>query len=899
MLSISTKKNFTLPSANPLHNLDSPSTQSRLTLYTISTHLLHTTVRNNYDSKSYLSISTMYKLIQVRHLRPMDQDASEDEASSQGDTETNMETSTATDGNQPLPAPPMGYSTKETKEKSPFTSPHMQARPFIWLSDRPTAVDKILSPDEVRERAQKMAQYIFDCWETLQLIITYHEEAIQKRWVQKSKAKRKAILLQAWPEMPLSHTPDVEVWNANLHSDTPTEELNNAAFKWPWMNLEELCKTEPLLLMLKFRGRNSPANFTRFDRTRTQFGQRIQLIQLLTTAKEHTMILKDAKTPEEYWQLYAATEEKDVPEVDGNYDVFPVHEGLLILEIQERIYELVVRCAINILHDIPSSVLVGENMSPKPEPPMPSSSLSPEGIELLAVATFERRYKGVEILDLDAMESLVRAKLANAEDHLWLLRADPVYFGSALKRWSCHRAEHLPDYDGFAHPVFDPEANMTFMFWRSVISTMILDAFQDAYHLNDLLLSTIKVRDVMKQTNTELLSLQDPNISVVMELRDLSYCMNRFVNMKLTNTDIGRGIWSLPGFSKWFCRVPPVQNEFHYIEIEHTAISPCSKPVAELSFLLYCLSVPTGGPFTLGTAGVVTEIELMIRRDPAVKSFLSSWMADHVSTIGVYCECFKELECTVPWVLKLPHSEKESAKRFSQQHVVLRNMEKMATRFWNDLTDLKGMISDESDVPMGQRPTKDMVEKTRRLEKQLDDSWEKILDKMKSVNALSPSIKKLFERELHRTPPWTAPIKKGQELDEFEKLMRDLEIGKQKAQDKANAEAAESRGLVKVDQRALKTFNYLLFDRSDTTNPGKLFWKDVLYAMKSAGFTAVKHFGSGWLFRPTKLGNLKDAVWFNEPYDEGGKVTMDYALLYGQHLNTVYGWTRQSFTLAK
>lgn len=36
-------------------------------------------------------------------------------------------------------------------------------------------------------------------------------------------------------------------------------------FFWPHLNLEDLCKTEPLLLLLNARARNSPAVFAHSD----------------------------------------------------------------------------------------------------------------------------------------------------------------------------------------------------------------------------------------------------------------------------------------------------------------------------------------------------------------------------------------------------------------------------------------------------------------------------------------------------------------------------------------------------------------------------------------------------------------------------------------------------------
>jgi hypothetical protein len=76
------------------------------------------------------------------------------------------------------------------------------------------------TPDEVRQESRKRATKILTDWETLNKIIERHEERIQKRWRQKTKAKRRQILLCAWPNMPKMHRPDFDAFKKGRRDES-------------------------------------------------------------------------------------------------------------------------------------------------------------------------------------------------------------------------------------------------------------------------------------------------------------------------------------------------------------------------------------------------------------------------------------------------------------------------------------------------------------------------------------------------------------------------------------------------------------------------------------------------------------------------------------------------------
>lgn len=78
-------------------------------------------------------------------------------------------------------------------------------------------------------------------------------------------------------------------------------------------------------------------------------------------------------------------------------------------------------------------------------------------------------------LDLDRNESLLAARVALAEDHVWALREDPSYFAETILEMRQHRQELIPDVKGNVHPVLKPERENTL--WARIIRNIVAEAY--------------------------------------------------------------------------------------------------------------------------------------------------------------------------------------------------------------------------------------------------------------------------------------------------------------------------------------------------------------------------------------------------------------------------------------
>lgn len=140
---------------------------------------------------------------------------------------------------------------------------------------------------------------------------------------------------------------------------------------------------------------------------------------------------------------------------------YPLLCGLLVLEIQQHIYNFLLSSVQHILHDIDSDQF---SLAPKlPLPELPYTS-SKEWLSLAAHA-LEAPYISTQSVDLGLLVNMAGARRASAEDHLFLLTEDPQYFVTSLKEWKEH-----------AEVTMHHNCNCC---WRYVVGRMIGDAFSN------------------------------------------------------------------------------------------------------------------------------------------------------------------------------------------------------------------------------------------------------------------------------------------------------------------------------------------------------------------------------------------------------------------------------------
>ncbi|KAK3387773.1 hypothetical protein B0H63DRAFT_559227 [Podospora didyma] len=300
--------------------------------------------------------------------------------------------------------------------------------------------------------------------DSLQNILSRHEATIQKRWPKKTKQQRINILLKAWgPNMPPTHRSDFEALRRESVEEREAGSKFRHCFLWPFINQEDLSKPKALPLLLNARGRNRPSLFATADAYNNQFAF-VMKAAVPIFLHRYTMFLNVVApdNADEYGKLVSWDDDPDASEMAGCKQFLP-GEGLLVLEVQERVLNFLVNCCHQILAD--------------PEPHLKTESAA-AGFASLAVMATEIPYQVLAKVDFARIESLLAAKTSEAEDRL-------CYFAELLVEAKEHRREMIKDMHGRTHPL-TTRSGLEGEFWSGLICSFLLGIYLDIEILAEL-----------------------------------------------------------------------------------------------------------------------------------------------------------------------------------------------------------------------------------------------------------------------------------------------------------------------------------------------------------------------------------------------------------------------------
>lgn len=320
-------------------------------------------------------------------------------------------------------------------------------------------IGPVRSSSEIQKEATERSHAIHAAYRTLHGIVERHEQTIQARWMKKPKQKRLNILLDAWPGMAPSIHPDwdkaIQLTEMRRRQDPKYRD----GYLWPYINQEAMLKPKSLLLLLQARAWHHPTNFAAGDIASINFA--IASYAILPVVEEGPefsfMVLNGATEPETYGRLvpYGNEDEYHIDPRFGNVaGQFSLGEGLLILEIQERLLNFIVACCRGILHDISGDDLTSERF-PVQRPLLHLKADSEaDGVTSLAVMAEEAPYRVPAHADFARVEIILGARATAARDHIWAMREDPAYFADHIAEALDHRQEGLRDTLNQRHPLF-------------------------------------------------------------------------------------------------------------------------------------------------------------------------------------------------------------------------------------------------------------------------------------------------------------------------------------------------------------------------------------------------------------------------------------------------------------
>jgi hypothetical protein len=793
-------------------------------------------------------------------------------------------------------------------------------------------IPKIATAEEIRHESRGRVKKILANYETLGRILDRHEATIHKRWTKRNKNQRLKLLLEAWPDMPTSHRPDFVAFRKESPAQREAATRFRGSFMWPYINQEDLSTNKALLLLLDARGRHPPPDFAGLDHDSYHLGR---VSKALTPAflNLYSMILNGAAaTASEYGKLVDwDTDPEGCWKVSTGRQFMP-GDGLLVLEIQDRILGFLVACCKLLLHDISEHDLTSDAYPVLPGPNF-TSDAALNGFESLAVLAAEAPYRPPSRIDWPRIESMLAAQVADCESHILELREDPGYFADRLSTQKEHRLEMLPDVNGQKHPYLGPSGNGNTLFWTFVVRNFLAEAYLRYEIFSELRNQAGSLGMLHEKYGTRLSPSRDlPGVYRKALLRFKHY-LSQAAKGPISQLKITCA--SSPPLRRFFVRLPsenPVKISCRErSNVKTTAVE------RHLLWLLRNLWEDNYDLFLITLPNAIDELQRHRDAEPQADVLISPYVNDVIAELSIITECMRQVDNFHPWAgsfeADMAEGQKAIQEEFASTTKPLAALMTFSNHCGPGIIQLGQPDGKRFAYPVSKRRTKENVDLLRAAEANLDAFWRAVDQVMyaKAGSEIKGSATERFLKEartLQRTPVWVEParvektagkaIQPPVQPDDLSGLMSTIYIGesakesepevvKQKIKTKGTTTdqspaaavpktddeeiSKSSHATLAVDSRALRVFKTLFFDPCSTGTPGEIPWNDFLHAITTTGFEARKLYGSIWQFSNATAAR---GIQFHEPHPSG-KIPFTTARRMGRRLNRAYGWVGATF----
>lgn len=802
---------------------------------------------------------------------------------------------------------------------------------------------QIISARACRDQAQTRSVSIYQNYELLNAIVVRHEATLQNRWKKKTKEARRKIVQIAWgAPMSKTHRPDLQdITTGPLPQAHQHTRNNREAFLWPDFNEEDLIKPRTLLLLFEARGRHLPATFAHTDRASCHIGLVSQVL-MPAFLNEHVIMFRHTNDARKYAELLNWDDHPDAFDWLNNQIGAHPGEGLLILEIQERILSFLVSCAKQILQNIPEQELLTTSIQPAP----PTASENGNGFSTLSIMAGEAPYRVPANIDFGRITSLLGAKRDEAEDHLWSLREDPGYYADCMRDYREHRQEMLKDTRGQKHAVFRKDRED--ILWGRVVSNVLLKAYLYVDVWTELHNRALDLKQMQADNADRIKPEKDLPQAYLIKLLHFVHHLKQACNGPCN--ELKTSFVASPPARQYFERAPEDDPLVTKISTQSKSGARMDKPEADITRLFTFLWEGGQNLHLIGLTGVVDEVSRLVDKEPKAQAFLSSYISNIVSELSILSECLRQVYMYQPWASKFEQDIEDNKSELESEYGRTTSPWKNipASFHDNDVLARYGTVSQRTFYyPVEKRRTSESVEAIRSAEANLDLFWSKVDELTRNKGRGIPGTaarRLLMSRTLQRTPEWvesgkntkvgTVKASNGADaiIKPLSELYFELEHRSEKAGESSSSQQAppkvkeKTRGIARpaaednaerllvdvagepraekrrdiiVDARALKVFKTLFYTPSTTGTPGEVPWTQFLHAMTFVGFHAEKLQGSAWQFIPvdTAMG-IERAIQFHEPHPSP-KIPFWVARNFGRRLNRAFGWVGSMFKLAE
>lgn len=282
--------------------------------------------------------------------------------------------------------------------------------------------------------------------------------------VEKTGSQREKLLLAAWPNMTPHHRPDIRAYRASNGKNSV--KLHNS-YMFPYINLEDLKHGSNVLRFLNSRGRTLPAVFATSDLESIHIGIFNEAIHPVSLGMENFLASQDfgmdsshdldesdedtSSNSDVSKRAYCIDLKSHSLDRYGRLGIYRpsktrtkrgerpnVGEALLLLRIQQRTLEFLVKLCRSMLHD----KKLDEDLMSAPILPEPAALHVGDGEWVLATdLARDAPYVVPGKPDLKRLLSLAHSRLAEWKDYALSMREDPQFFADVVGDWSEHSGE--------------------------------------------------------------------------------------------------------------------------------------------------------------------------------------------------------------------------------------------------------------------------------------------------------------------------------------------------------------------------------------------------------------------------------------------------------------------------
>ncbi|KAI5199735.1 hypothetical protein E4T39_06108 [Aureobasidium subglaciale] len=619
------------------------------------------------------------------------------------------------------------------------------------IPEPPTEIYSLL--DDVIQNSRALSARLLSDWHELKAITTGHDDLIRRRWRKKTRDQKRAVLEAAWGrDLSESHGPDLGLFINDDNQESPN--LLDA-YKWPYLNLEDLLQPKVLPMFLESRAAYHPYKFCHVDLNACALGLSAGKIKM--SDLKGYMLFDDSDDAKSYGHVVQENDDSN-PVNDLSGCRFRLGEGLLILEIQQRIWQFLLACATNIMHDVsPEST---ETILP--DPGVQSSSGKESASTNLAANTLDAQYLAPAELDIPRLKSLISAKCSGIADHIWLLREDPSYFADCVNEWKDHQPEMLLDSQGNKHPIH--KAGLTKAFWNRVLRKMITDSYLSLSLWDSTYSEVCKLGESLQQyPKPSLLGPLPAELAFAIKKARHLLEISAANSIALLKSHVPPS----PPMLKYWHREGTSTADHHsskFRMIQNTRTE--NDPALDRLFWAYTTLWDEKQVSLVGLHTLIGELERLTYADTKAKNLQSALVVDNIGDLGIISECLRQLSLYYPWSRTIEHemarNRQQLAEEFYAKSAEWDNFRKMS---WQgvDLAELGSPGDGRFSYPISNRRTKTNASALFKAEHQLDAFWHEVDTHFASQPSTLPDkMMRLLlagDRSLHRTTEWEEPVK--------------------------------------------------------------------------------------------------------------------------------------------